>query len=69
MFEQKFTNTNKILQCEIFYCAEFTPPDFAQLNTAYTAEAQIAFSVPASGSFGCLVLFRNAITHLCITES
>jgi hypothetical protein len=34
MFGQKFTNTNKMLQCKRIYCAKFGRPKSDQLNTA-----------------------------------
>jgi hypothetical protein len=34
MFGQKFTNTNKMLQCTSLYCADFVAAKLAQLNTA-----------------------------------
>jgi hypothetical protein len=37
MFGQKFTNTNKMLQCLALYCADFGAANLAQLNTAKVA--------------------------------
>jgi hypothetical protein len=34
MFEQKFTNTNEMLQCPTLHYADFGAANLAQLNTA-----------------------------------
>jgi hypothetical protein len=40
MFEQKFTNTNEMLQWRIHYCEDFGPPKSGQLNTARSINAE-----------------------------
>jgi hypothetical protein len=39
MFGQKFTNTNKMLQCVILHYADFAPANLGQLNTASNTRA------------------------------
>jgi hypothetical protein len=41
MFEQKFINTNEILQCRILHYAKSAPPNSADLNTARQGEERI----------------------------
>jgi hypothetical protein len=48
MFEQKFTNTNEMLQCPAPHCADFGAANLAQLNTANTIKLTIEIGLRVS---------------------